>query len=141
MKRTPLQRKTPLRRGGFKPQVLDKAEPPPLQPLATPPNYTGATSGEPVGKDSPVRDEAYRRWVASMPCLRCGAVGRTQACHANYGKGLSLKTSDLTCFPLCVECHREHDLCIGMTREERRQRESDYIATVRAMHAGEILPP
>ena len=48
-----------------------------------------------------VRSEAYRRYVASLPCYRCGIHGNSQAAHADAGKGLALKTDDLTCYPLC----------------------------------------
>lgn len=61
----------------------------------------------------PVRDEGYRRLVALLPCIICGAHGSSQAAHGNRGKGLGLKTSDLTCFPLCHEgangCHAKWD--------------------------------
>lgn len=90
----------------------------------------------PQPKSEPVRDECYRRWVASMPCIRCGLVGQSQAAHPNQGRGLSQKADDTDCFPLCctrpgiLGCHAEHDQLVGMTLEERRQRERDYIARV-----------
>jgi hypothetical protein len=99
----------------------------------------------PQPKTEPVRDEAYRRWVATLPCIRCGVHGRSQAAHPNFDKGMSQKTSDLDCFPLCAPtvnymgCHSAHDLSFGMTREERRQRELDYIAAMKTMR--ELLDP
>lgn len=48
-----------------------------------------------------MRDEQYRRLVAQLPCYYCGIEGRTQAAHADKGKGLGIKSSDLTCYPLC----------------------------------------
>jgi hypothetical protein len=99
----------------------------------------------PQPKNEPVRDEAYRRWVATLPCIRCGVHGRSQAAHPNFGKGMSQKTSDLDCFPLCAPtvnymgCHMAHDLSFGMTRDERRQRELDYIAAMKTMR--ELLDP
>lgn len=48
-----------------------------------------------------VRSEPYRRYVASLPCYRCGIHGYSQAAHADEGKGMGLKTDDLTCYPLC----------------------------------------
>lgn len=86
-----------------------------------------------------VRSDGYRRFVASFPCFACGISGFSQAAHANVGKGLSMKTSDLTCFPLCGPhglhqgCHSVHDLCIGMTRDERRATEARYIERMHAI--------
>jgi len=48
-----------------------------------------------------VRSEPYRRYVASLPCYRCGIHGYSQAAHADEGKGMGLKTDDLTVYPLC----------------------------------------
>ena len=50
-----------------------------------------------VPKADVVRDEGYRRLVATLKCINCGVVGRTQCAHANSpasGKGLSLKADD-----------------------------------------------
>lgn len=52
-----------------------------------------------------VRSEPYRRYVASLPCYRCGIHGYSQAAHADDGKGMGLKTDDLTCYPLCGPHH------------------------------------
>ena len=90
-------------------------------------------------KASRVRSEAYRRWVASLPCLACGVEGFSQAAHANYGKGMALKTCDLQTFALCGPhcgmpgCHQRHDLCDGMTRDERRELEQRYVQQTQAM--------
>ncbi len=56
-----------------------------------------------VPKDPPLRSEPYRRYVASLPCAHCGRAGPSQCAHADEGKGLSLKASDRTCFPLCAD--------------------------------------
>lgn len=71
-----------------------------------------------------VRSEPYRRYVASLPCYRCGIHGYSQAAHADEGKGMGLKTDDLTCYPLCGPrldepgCHE----FVGraLAREDRR---------------------
>jgi hypothetical protein len=55
----------------------------------------------------PFRSVAYRRWVASHPCQVCGNP-ETQACHTVTG-GMSMKSSDATCVPLCPRHHREFD--------------------------------
>lgn len=84
-------------------------------------------------KENPVRSDAYRRYVASLPCYRCGIEGYSQAAHADEGKGLGMKTSDLTCYPACGPhdgkpgCH--HDIgTAGMDREERRELEKKAAA-------------
>lgn len=80
-----------------------------------------------------VRSESYRRFVASYPCFACGVEGFSQAAHANYGKGLSMKTCDLQTFPLCGPhwgmpgCHWQHDNLIDMTKDQRREIEEQYV--------------
>lgn len=92
----------------------------------------------PIQKEAPLRDEAYRRYTVTFPCMACNLAGLSQAAHPNFGKGLSLKTDDRLCFPLCgpsplrVGCHTQHDLCIDMNRDERREREAGYIARMQA---------
>jgi hypothetical protein len=56
-------------------------------------------------KERPVRSEPYRRLVAALPCFNCGAAAPSQAAHADFGKGMGIKSSDLTCYPLCPMCH------------------------------------
>ena len=61
-----------------------------------------------VPKAQPVRNEAYRRAVASLPCVICGVPGYSQAAHMSYagaatGKGMGIKSCDLTCVPLCAD--------------------------------------
>jgi hypothetical protein len=78
------------------------------------------------------QSESYRRWVASHDCFGCGISGYSQCAHANGG-GMGTKRSDLDTFPLCstrpghMGCHMQHDLCIDMTREQRRELEARYI--------------
>lgn len=60
-----------------------------------------AGHAEPCEKENPLRSERYRRLVAAMPCINCGAIGWSQHAHTNEGKGKSLKTDDRTGFPLC----------------------------------------
>ena len=100
----------------------------------------------PYPKTRIVRSKRYRRWVASLPCIACGVEGFSQAAHANHGKGLGMKTCDLSTFPLCaphwglIGCHQQHDLCIDMSRDERRELEARYIAQTQALArvAGEL---
>lgn len=90
-------------------------------------------------KSRPVRSESYRRFVAAHACFACGVENFSQAAHSNHGKGLGMKTSDLETFPLCaphwglIGCHAQHDLCIEMTRDERRELEAKYVARMQAI--------
>ena len=61
-----------------------------------------------------MRSEAYRRAVASLPCINCGIQGYSQAAHLPpEAKGM--KQSDLLTFPLCCTrvgiagCHQDYD--------------------------------
>lgn len=76
--------------------------------------YAPSGDARPAPKGvEPVRDEGYRRLVAALPCIVCTHVGASQSAHGNRGKGLGLKTSDLTCFPACHaganDCHGRWD--------------------------------
>lgn len=88
-------------------------------------------------KVAAIRSEAYRRLIASFPCVSCGVHGRSQAAHANQGRGLGQKASDLDLFPLCADgpghrgCHSKHDQLIGITRDTRRELETRYIEETR----------
>ena len=72
------------------------------------------TAAAPIPKAAPVRSEAYRRAVASLPCIACGIQGYSQAAHLPpEAKGM--KQSDLLTFPLCCTrvgiagCHQDYD--------------------------------
>jgi hypothetical protein len=85
-----------------------------------------------------LRSEPYRRYVASFPCFACGVHGFSQCAHANFGKGLGMKVCDSKTFPLCaphwglVGCHQQHDICLDMTRDERRAIEAEYVERMQA---------
>jgi hypothetical protein len=68
----------------------------------------------------PYRSEAWRRAVASLPCVVCGREGETQAAHVNMGKGMGIKTHDCLTAALCAEHHAEVDQGHTMTKAERR---------------------
>jgi hypothetical protein len=80
----------------------------------------------PVPKTEPVEHEGYRRLVASLRCIRCMRVGRSQAAHPNTGKGAGIKTDDRECFPLCADgpgyvgCHSLFDQGALYPKEQRR---------------------
>lgn len=56
------------------------------------------------------RDEDYKAFIRSRPCLKCGAPPLSCAHHQpDPGhSSTALKTSDYKCVPLCSECHRRY---------------------------------
>ena len=91
----------------------------------------------PVEKESPLRSEAYRRAVASLPCIHCGIEGYSQCAHANTGKGTGTKSSDTESFPLCAcqpgrrGCHSLFDHGALFSKEARRAKEAEWVAKTR----------
>ena len=84
--------------------------------------YAKAGGGEAVPKVGAYRSEAWRRAVASLPCIYCGKENRTQAAHPNHiGKGALIKAPDCWCVPLCVEHHAEFDQGKRWTKAEKRE--------------------
>ena len=91
----------------------------------------------PVEKEPPLRSEAYRRAVASLPCIHCGIEGYSQCAHANTGKGTGTKSSDTESFPLCAcqpgrrGCHSLFDQGALFSKEARRAKEAEWVAKTR----------
>ncbi len=58
-------------------------------------------------KEKKVRDEAHRKFIATLPCLVSRVHGRTQCAHirSGTGGGMGIKPSDEFCVPLSVEEH------------------------------------
>lgn len=52
----------------------------------------------------PKRDEQYKQWVRTLPCLICGL--KAEAAHTGDDGGMRVKASDHSCIPLCHRCHR-----------------------------------
>ncbi len=57
-------------------------------------------------KRGPPRSEKYKSWIKTLPCIVCGRYG----CDPAHTKvidyaGMSQKTSDFSCIPLCRPCH------------------------------------
>ena len=94
-----------------------------------------------IPKSQPVRSEAYRRAVASLPCCICGIAGQSQAAHGSGAgtavcKGMGIKSCDLNCFAACVRCHHELDQGALFTKAVRHQLEPAWAAdTQRKIHA------
>ena len=93
----------------------------------------------PLPKPVFLRSPKYRKWVASLDCAHCGIAGLSNACHADEGKGMSLKSCDSTCWPGCVSrpggrvgCHEAIGGTGLFTRIERRKLERDYGKETRA---------
>lgn len=91
-------------------------------------------------KAPPVQNEAYMAAVRKLPCYRCGAIGRTQFCHADEGKGAMLKTDCRLGWPGCGPdlaagdpgCHYLVGSTGKLGREGRRTFEAEAGAATRA---------
>ena len=144
-----------MRRSTFKPRTPHREARDPDRvravPTVTPgafraPQPVATTPAEPVNKDAPVRSEAYRRAVASLPCIACGIQGYSQAAHLPpEAKGM--KQSDLLTFPLCCTrvgipgCHQDYDQYRLFPREAAMTVGRAWAAdTQRRIHAMGIWP-
>ena len=125
MKRTPMRR-TPFRRkeGPTTRPVREwTGEYRPERPRAVMARCDGQVRAAAKGPE-PVRDESYRRWVASLPCYECRIEGYSNAAHPNSGKAKGVKLTDEGCFPLCVDrpevkgCHPKFDQYEIVSAEE-----------------------
>lgn len=85
----------------------------PIVPVSGGRSIPVASNAITVEKERIVRSKEYRMAVASLPCIHCGIEGASQCAHANVGKGLGRKVTDLETFPLCHEgangCHVAFD--------------------------------
>lgn len=82
-------------------------------------------------KQKPWRSEKHRRLVATLPCLKCGAID-VQVCHANATKGMGMKASDALTWPMCPKHHCEHDTG-GIPKLDRWKLEWEYADLTRAL--------
>ena len=141
-----LTRRTPMKSTGFKPRAPrhEPRDPDRVRraPTVAPdsfraPNPVASTPAAQVEKAAPVRSEAYRRAVASLPCIHCGIEGYSQCAHANTGKGTGTKSSDTESFPLCAcqpgrrGCHSLFDQGALFSKEARRAKEAEWVAKTR----------
>ena len=118
-----MNRGAPIKRTGFRSRAPRREQRDPdrvrAMPTVTPgafraPAQVSTAPAAQVNKADPVRSEAYRRAVASLPCIACGIQGYSQAAHLPpEAKGM--KQSDLLTFPLCCTrvgipgCHQDYD--------------------------------
>ncbi len=96
MKRTPLERKTPIKaKAGLKPggtlkRTASKKAPPTKR------------------KDGRWRSEAYLSWVRTLPCCSCRGPGGDAHHLIGVGQlgGMGTKAPDSYVMPLCRLCHQ-----------------------------------
>ena len=152
-----------MKRTAFKPRAPQWAQRDPnadrvrSMPTVTPgafraPQPVATTPAAQVEKATPVRSEALRRAVASLPCINCGVPGHSQCAHSNSGKGAGIKASDLDSFPLCTVhpgadgrlvqgCHENFDQGALFTKAVRRELEPVWIAdTQRKIYSMGLWP-
>ena len=60
--------------------------------------------------NGPARSWRYRQWIRSLPCACCGVEPAGEAAHTGSDGGMSLRSSDYSCVPLCTECHTQSEL-------------------------------
>lgn len=58
--------------------------------------------------EKPIRNEQYKRFIKRLPCVACLKTWGIDPCHTGP-HGLSSKSSDLSCIPLCRRCHDAFD--------------------------------
>ncbi|MBA3774666.1 MAG: hypothetical protein H0X13_19880 [Ramlibacter sp.] len=103
-----------LKRTGFARKTYAPAPAAPLTRATRAGSYAASPCAAPIPKERMVRSEAYRLLVASLPCINCRRIGRSQAAHPPP-TGKSLKEDDRQCFPLCADelartgCHTRFD--------------------------------
>lgn len=150
-----------MKRTGFRPRTPSREQHDPDRVRSVPtvsdgawrtPRAVDAMPAAQVRKAAPVRNEAYRRAVASLPCINCGVPGYSQCAHSNSGKGAGIKASDLDSFPLCTVhpgadgrlvqgCHEKFDQGALFTKAVRRELEPVWAAdTQRRIQAMGLWP-
>lgn len=96
-----------------------------------------SSAAAPTPKPTTWRSAAYRRAVASLPCVICKVPGYSQAAHANTGKGMGTKACDTTLFPACCDrpgvrgCHALLDQGALFPKHVRRELEPVWAADTR----------
>jgi hypothetical protein len=59
-----------------------------------------------LGTRKTARSWRYLAWIRSLPCAVCGA--HAEAAHTGSDGGMSIKSSDWSCVPLCTSHHQEY---------------------------------
>jgi hypothetical protein len=110
----PLQSR-PFRRKEWTPVPREERPTAPVRRIERAVSYGGGLGAARPKEPEPVRDESYRRWVASLPCYECRIHGYSQCAHPNSGKAKGRKNTDSGCFPMCADrpgivgCHTRFD--------------------------------
>lgn len=129
MKRSPLRRGKPLARSSS----LQRGAPMRRTRMKRKPRRA---------RPAPLRDDAYRAWIASLPCCAPGCDARSPSHphhHSLTGqRGTSQKPADSYCMPLCERCHVPglHSLAgrfKGWSRELLKQWQDLQVARFQAM--------
>lgn len=55
-------------------------------------------------KEKTVRDEKYKHWISTLPCLQCNTPGPSNPHHVFTG-GVGVKCDDRFLVSLCTPCH------------------------------------
>ena len=69
-----------------------------------------------------MRDNKRLEAIRKLPCVQCGMMPPSEACHANwaeFGKGMGIKADDQYTIPLCRKCHFALDT-YSMSRDESK---------------------
>lgn len=142
MRRTPIQRRTPLRTKRPPPRPVKTYEVfnPKPRPVAVARGDGKARMVAPIPKQCPVQHEGYMAAVRTLRCARCGwfREGGIQFCHSDEGKGMGLKTDCRLGWPGCGPhdglpgCHWIVGTSGQLTKAERRAFESLAAADTRA---------
>jgi len=91
-------------------------------------------------KRPPYRSEAWRKAVASLPCVICGSPD-VQAAHRNEGKSMAMKTDDCWTAALCVAHHEWIDRGNRTREESRREMDRAILLTLRELCAAGLVGP
>lgn len=116
-----MQRKTPMKRTGFKRRSSQSQS-----PFSGAAALKGTTFKRKAKKKRVGHDRTVLSLCAGQPCyLRidgvcCGDWQTTVPAHRNEGKGMGLKTPDRLTVPACFMCHAEYDQGNKLTRDEKR---------------------
>ena len=71
-----------------------------------------------LGYTGEIRMPAYARWIKSLPCDHCGALG-VDVSHPNFFKSQTRKGPDPLALPECRDAHEAYERN-GLPDEERR---------------------
>ena len=103
----------------------------PVRPATRRATYSAPAAIIVVPKAEILQHSGYMAIVRGFPCMHCGRAPRSQFCHADEGKGTSLKTDCRRGWPGCAACHYLVGSTGKLGREGRRALEADYGARTR----------